>query len=220
MTSLTGISSGRVTRATWHRAGSDSSATTSAAWDRMGPPRAASSRPPADDRKVMVWPVAGASTSTRSAMPLRSICLTFPRTRMSRMPGMAPATRSMIPEDSSRLEIRRSPWSARYSSRASSGVMVRARTVPLRDGRGVVHRLGIRIHPGRPEHRSGVVEGLGTAEGGGHPRAALELHHQDGEPCWAARWASAATMVVLPTPPLPATIRTRLWLQKALMSMT
>ena len=27
-------------------------------------------------------------------------------------------------------------------------------------------------------------------------------------------------MVVLPTPPLPATIRTRLWLQKALTSMT
>ena len=47
------------------------------------------------------------------------------------MPGMAPATMSMIPEDSSRLEIRRMPWSARYSSRASSGVMVRARTVPL-----------------------------------------------------------------------------------------
>ncbi len=78
----------------------------------------------------MVWPVAGASTRIRSAMPLRSICLTLPRTRMSRMPGMAPATMSMIPEDSRRLDTRLSPWSARYSSRASSGVMVRARTVP------------------------------------------------------------------------------------------
>ena len=33
-------------------------------------------------------------------------------------------------------------------------------------------------------------------------------------------WARAATMVVFPTPPLPATIRTRLWLQKVLISMT
>ncbi len=46
------------------------------------------------------------------------------------MPGIDPATRSTIPEDINRLDTRRRPWSARYSSRASSGVMVRARTVP------------------------------------------------------------------------------------------
>ena len=63
-------------------------------------------------------------------MPLRSICLILPSTRMSRIPGMAPATMSTIPEDIRRLETRFSPWSARYSSRASSGVMVRACTVP------------------------------------------------------------------------------------------
>ena len=51
------------------------------------------------------------------------------------MPGIDPATRSTIPEDISRLDTRRRPWSARYSSRASSGVMVRARTVPGGMGR-------------------------------------------------------------------------------------
>jgi len=42
-------------------------------------------------------------------MPLRSICLTLPRTRTSLIPGMALATRSMIPEAISRLEIRLMP---------------------------------------------------------------------------------------------------------------
>ena len=78
----------------------------------------------------MVCPVAGASTSTRSASRFCSICLILPSTRMSRIPGMAPATRSMIPDDSRRLENRRIPWSSRYSRRASSGVIVRAWTVP------------------------------------------------------------------------------------------
>ncbi len=65
---------------------------------------------------------------------------------MSRMPGMAPATRSTIPDDMRRLDTRRSPWSARYSMRASSGVMVRARTVPAGMGRARVRR---------PSRRSG-----------------------------------------------------------------
>ena len=51
----------------------------------------------------------------------RSSCLILPRTRMSRMPGMAVATTSRAPDDTGRLEIRPMPWSARYSRRASSG---------------------------------------------------------------------------------------------------
>jgi hypothetical protein len=70
MTSFTGISSGRVTRATWQRSGSVRSSTTSAAWARTGPDRAASRRPWAEERKVMAWPVAGASTRMRSALRL------------------------------------------------------------------------------------------------------------------------------------------------------
>ena len=77
-----------------------------------------------------MWPVAGASTRITSASRLRSICLILPRTRMSRMPGIAPATRSTMPVAMSRLDTRPRPWSARYSRRASSGVMVRARTEP------------------------------------------------------------------------------------------
>ncbi len=53
---------------------------------------------------------------------------------MSRIPGMAPATMSMIPDERSRFEKRFIPWSSRYSRRASSGVIVRAWTVPGRIG--------------------------------------------------------------------------------------
>ena len=130
MVSLTGISSGRVTRITRQREGSARSSTTSVAWLRTGPPRAALTRPLAEVRKVMAWPVAGASTTIRSATPSRSSCLTLPRTSTSRMPGMAVDTTSTTPELTSRLETRRRPWSSRYSTRASSGVIRRARTVP------------------------------------------------------------------------------------------
>ena len=44
------------------------------------------------------------------------------------MPGAAVATTSSAPVDTSRREMRGSPWSWRYSSRASSAVSVRART--------------------------------------------------------------------------------------------
>ncbi len=46
------------------------------------------------------------------------------------MPGMAVATTSTTPEDTSLLETRWRPWSARYSRRASSGVMRRPLTPP------------------------------------------------------------------------------------------
>jgi hypothetical protein len=130
MVSLTGMSSGRVTRITRHREGSARSSTTSLAWLRNGPPRAALTSPLAEVRKVMAWPVAGASTTIRSATPSRSSCLILPRTSTSRMPGMAVETTSTTPELTSRLETRRRPWSSRYSTRASSGVIRRARTVP------------------------------------------------------------------------------------------
>ena len=63
-----------------------------------GPTGPRPSRPWAEDRKVMAWPVAGASTRIRSAAPWRSRLFTLPRTRMSRMPGMAVATTSRAPE--------------------------------------------------------------------------------------------------------------------------
>ena len=87
---------------------------------------------------------------------------------MSRIPGMAVATTSRAPDDTSRFEILFMPWSARYSSRASSGVMRRARTDPP-----ARHRLQA------GQERLVVGEGAGPAERGRDPRLALELHHQD-----------------------------------------
>ena len=166
-------------------------------------------------------PVAGASTRIRSATPLRSICLTLPRTRMSRIPGMAPATTSTTRTTSRRLDIRRSPWSARYSRRASSGVIVRAWTVPGGHHRGRRPRPRRSSAPAAREDRPGVVEGPAVAEGGRRRPAGPRAPRPGPKgPSPAAMRARAATIVVFPTPPLPATIRTLLCLQKALTSMT
>ena len=99
---------------------------------------------------------------------------------MSRIPGMAPATRSMMPEAMSRLDTRRRPWSARYSSRASSGVMVRARTEPGGDSCLVVPV--VRGGAGRPQHGTGVVERAVLPEGDGQPFPALQLDDQHRKP--------------------------------------
>ena len=72
---------------------------------------------------------------------------------------MAPATMSMIPEDSSRLEKRFMPWSSRYSSSASSGVIVRAWTVPGASGvRWSVAAVAEVGGPGRMEDLAGVAQ--------------------------------------------------------------
>ena len=87
---------------------------------------------------------------------------------MSRMPGMAVATTSSAPEDTRRFEIRFIPWSARYSSRASSGVIRRARTVPPPGAACTPDEMGLV-----------VAEGTGPAEGGRDAGLALELDHED-----------------------------------------
>ena len=97
--------------------------------------------------------------------------------------------------DSSRFEIRRMPWSSRYSTRASSGVSVRART-PSATTRLV------------------VVERCRPSEGGAEAALALDLDDQGlADRRRAAIRASAALTVVLPTPPFPATMITRAWAQ-------
>ena len=83
--------------------GSSSSSSTSRAWVLIGPTFTASSSPWAERRNVMAWPAAGASSTMRSAAPLRSSCLTLPSTRMSRMPGAAVATTSSAPLATRRL---------------------------------------------------------------------------------------------------------------------
>ncbi len=111
--SLTGVSSGRVTSTTWQRAGSESSATTSEACLLIGPTRTASSSPRGESRNETAWPAAGASTMIRSAARDSSSDFTLPSTRMSFIPGTALATTSSAPDEMSRLEIRFKPWVSR-----------------------------------------------------------------------------------------------------------
>ena len=117
----------------------------------------------------MAWPVAGASTTIRSARASRSSCFTLPSTSTSRMPGMAVETTSRSPECASRLDTRRRPWSSRYSMSASSGVSRRARTDPAWPP--------ARLPPAPAGPRRS--RGPRAAEGGGDARLALELHDED-----------------------------------------
>ena len=142
-------------------------------------------------------PVAGASSSNRSAGSSRSSCFTLPSTRMSRIPGIAVATTSSAPEETRRLEKRFIPWSARYSSRASSGVILRAKTSPPDSSRS-------------DEHRSFVLERAVLPERQRQARLALELDHEHRQACVGRHQREGGADVVLPTPPLPATMRTRL----------
>ena len=86
--SLTGVSSGRVTSITRQRSWSVSISSTSWAWALIGPTRTVSSRTRAAWRNVMAWPAAG-SVEDRAGRPrpIRSSCFTLPRMRMSLMPG-------------------------------------------------------------------------------------------------------------------------------------
>ena len=88
------------------------------------------------------------------------------------MPGMAVETTSSTPERARRLETRRSPWSSRYSIRASSGVSRLAR----------IHQDAVtarRVLPPRASTDLLVAEVLALPEGGGDPGLALELHDED-----------------------------------------
>ena len=109
MSSLIGVSSGTVTSITEQRFPSESISTTACAWLRSGPPRAASSTPEEDVRNVSACPVAGASTTIRSAAPASSSCFSLPRTSTSRIPGIAVAMTSSVPVWTSRLATLRSP---------------------------------------------------------------------------------------------------------------
>ena len=167
MSSLTGVSSGKLTSMTWQRTGSRSSSTTSWAWLRSGPPLAASMSPRALVRNVTAWPAAGASRTMRSNVPERSSCFTLPSTRTSRMPGMAVATTSSTPVDTRRFATRRNPWSSRYSTSASVG-----REHPPR------HTAA----PGRlVEQRLLVGEGGFPPEQDRQPAGIVELDHEHRE---------------------------------------
>ena len=218
-TSLTGISSGgspgppgigpgRTAARRRRRPGSGS-----------GRARAASSRPCAEDRNVMACPVAGASTRIRSAAPWRSRLLTLPSTRMSRMPGMAVATTSSAPGDTRRL---RDPPHPVVGQVLEQGVVGGDQSRP--HGPGDTRSPGssdpVEL-PAVPQHGLGVAQGAASTEAAGDPGLALRAPPRGprARRCAAMR-ARAAVIVVLPTPPLPATTSTLLWRQKVATSMS
>ena len=133
-------------------------------------------------------PAAGASITMRSAAPARSSCLTLPSTRMSFIPGTAVATTSSAPELASRRPMRRRPWSSRYSTRASSGVRVRAHART---------QLGLFVGERRAPERARQADFPSTST------------TNTLAPARAAATDNAAVTVVFPTPPLPATTTTR-----------
>ena len=198
--SLTGVSSGMVTRITWQRSGSLSSSTTSVACLRTGPTDTASSSPLAEVRNVIAWPAAGASTMIRSALRPTSRLFTLPSTRMSFIPGTAVATTSSAPVCTSRFEIRFSPLPWSQSSRAASGVSVRPRT------------------PGASSLSS--YSRLGRSKAAASPDLPSTSTISTLMPVRAAATASVAVVVVLPTPPLPATMMTREVEQNCASSIT
>ena len=114
------------------------------------------------------------------------------------MPGAAVATMSSAPDDHQPLrDARPSPCSRRYSRRASSGVSVRARIdAGAVGGRGQLDLVvGERLDA---EHRR-------PARTCPRPRRSAPR-----DPCRAAARASDGGLtVVLPTPPLPATMTRR-----------
>ena len=126
--SFTGVSSGRVTSSTRQRAGSVSILEHVLG---LGPHRA----DPHGVEQRARWPEEGDGVTGGRGVehdevgrPARSRDFTLPSMRMSLMPGAAVATTSRKPELVRRFESRRMPWSSRYSSRAWSDVIVRART--------------------------------------------------------------------------------------------
>ncbi len=124
------------------------------------------------------------------------------------MPGIAVETTSTTPELTRRLETRRKPWSSRYSTKASSGVMRRARTVPCPGP-----RAGLKLD-------FVVAQVLGQPEGPRDARFPFQFDDEDRAPGHATPSGPVRRpSVVFPTPPLPATIRTWLCAQKIPTSM-
>src|SRR5947209_4127210 len=166
----------------------------------MGPTFTASSRPRALVRKRTAWPAAGASRTIRSAAFARSSCFTLPSTRMSLIPGAAVATTSTAPLRIRRRERRRMPCSSRYSTRATSGVIVRARTSAVPSAVA-------------GESSCSSYSSAGAPKVAARPAFPSTSTSSADKPSRAAMRARAAETVVLPTPPFPATMTSRDWRQ-------
>src|SRR6478752_2410980 len=143
----------------------------------------------------MTWPVAAASTTTRSqsarpSIDSRTSQHTLPMVRISFTPGAAVATKSSMPASGpSRPMIGTRRLSRRYSARLAS-VSIAISEIPGTTSRGLKLILPA-------SKRSAIVPFAST------------LTTRTRLPCRAATSASAAATVLLPTPPLPVTTRRR-----------
>ena len=122
---------------------------------------------------------------------------------MSRIPGIAPATMSMIPDDRSRLENRFIPWSFEVFEQGVVRGDGPGVDDPGRDHRHLVGRAVEVGGPGRVQHLAGVAEAPGTAEGRGDPGPALQLDHEDGQAGTGGQVGQRSHHGGLADPPLP-----------------
>ena len=84
----------------------------------------------------MAWPAAGASSTIEvgGRQPFELLDLAEDEDVLDARRGRGDDVEHARSRPS-RFEMRRMPWSSRYSTRASSGVSVRARTSPVAPGR-------------------------------------------------------------------------------------
>ena len=148
----------------------------------------------------MAWPAAGASSTIRSAAPARSSCLTLPSTRMSLMPGDGGGHHV---EGARAHQPLRDPPHAVVLEVLEQGVVGRERAGP---------------HLGRTPASPGAARSPRRSSGARVEQPARPLLPSTStirvdSPARAAMRASAAVTVVLPTPPFPATMTSRVWEQ-------
>ena len=179
MVSLTGISSGRVTRATWHRSGSDSRSTTSAAWARIGsaPGRVEQTAGRRQERHG----VAGGRGVHQDQVGLAASLDLLHLPEHQDVPDARDGAGHQV-DDPRRHQAFGDPLQAVVGQVFEQRIVGGDSPGPDgagRDAPGPV-RAGaiVRCRPGRLQHRFGVVEPVARPEGGRHSAPALELDHQ------------------------------------------
>ena len=125
--SVTGSSSGVVTRTTPVRSGSSTNSATQVARVCTGPTRATWVKVRGTFRNPRPWPVAGASTTARSWRPDSSSWRILASVTSSRSPGAAAVRCPKAPFDTIRSTTARTlSWLTRYSSSAFWGSIEKA----------------------------------------------------------------------------------------------
>ncbi len=190
--SWVGSSSGIVTRTSRLASGSTRIASIHAACSRIRPVGTNSVMVRAARRKEAIWPVGGASATTRSYSPVFTSHSTLPIVTISRMAGAAEARASKARSTGPKAANGGTPTcTCRYSTSA----LVRSTTSASR--------------PGRTSWRSKVRGAEPRWDESPPPVPVMAMASTRRPRRWAAM-AMAAETADLPTPPFPET-RTRRW---------